>query len=203
MPVSNLRQEPLAGSTGAELGELAPCHARITADGTIAWADAGWIRLGHPVEAVVGRSLLDLVSADVVPVLEALEAQGLTPTAATDVTGFGLARHLLELVQAGGVGARLFSEELPVHDGVLELLRQGVRSSFHEANRGALVGLRVDEDVDPLLRELLFDPQTCGPMLLGLPPVEAERLVDAGWGWVIGEVGDDVPAGTVHVVRRR
>lgn len=138
-----------------------------------------------------------------VPVLEALEAQGLTPTAATDVTGFGLARHLLELVQAGGVGARLFSGDLPVHDGVLELLRQGVRSSFHEANRGALVGLRVDEDVNPLLRELLFDPQTCGPMLLGLPPADAQRLVDTGWGWVIGEVCEDVPAGTVHVVTRR
>jgi len=138
-----------------------------------------------------------------VPVLEALEAQGLTPTAATDVTGFGLARHLLELVQAGGVGARLFSGDLPVHDGVLELLRQGVRSSFHEANRGALVGLRVDEDVDPLLRELLFDPQTCGPMLLGLPPADAQRLVDTGWGWVIGEVCDDVPPGTVHVVTQR
>lgn len=73
MSVSNLRQEPLAGSTGAELGELAPCYARITADGTIAWADDGWIRLGHPVDAVIGRSVLDLVSADVVPVLEALD----------------------------------------------------------------------------------------------------------------------------------
>ncbi len=137
------------------------------------------------------------------PALEALSALGLRPSAATDVTGFGFARHLLEILGASGVGAEVWSEALPVFAGALELLERGHRSTFHEANRSALVGLGVDADVDPHRRALLFDPQTCGPMLLGLPPAAAAAFVEAYPGAVeVGEVVEEQGAGTARIRRR-
>ncbi len=134
------------------------------------------------------------------PALAVIEGLGLRPSAATDVTGFGFARHLLELLGASGVGAEILAAELPVYRGALALLERGHRSTFHDQNRRALVGLEIGPDVAPARRELLFDPQTCGPMLLGMPE-EAAALVEALPGAaVIGRVVEDVLPGTARVV---
>ncbi|MGH0037440.1 MAG: selenide, water dikinase SelD [Myxococcota bacterium] len=129
-------------------------------------------------------------NAEAARVARAVGARG-----ATDVSGFGLAHHLLELLRESGVAARLDLAKLPALPGARELLAQGLRSSFHAQNTPtpdeiALGGaLRGRPEV-----ELLFDPQTSGGLLFGVPRARAleavAQLHDAGdaSAAVVGEV---------------
>lgn len=99
--------------------------------------------------------------------------------AATDVTGFGLGRHLIELVEAAGCSAEIGLDALSAYDGVAELLEQGVRSTFHEANGEAAAAMGRHGEIDQWRWELLFDPQTCGGLLLAVSASAAEALVEA------------------------
>lgn len=78
-------------------------------------------------------------------------------TAMTDVTGFGLAGHLMNICEASGVGARLTMGAIPALQGAHALLARGIRSTIHGANEAALLG-RLKGLADPIL----FDPQTSG-----------------------------------------
>jgi selenide,water dikinase len=98
--------------------------------------------------------------------------------AAVDVTGFGLAGHALGMARASGVGLRIAVESLPVHERFFELVRQGVSTGCTDAN-GAyvashLTGIAALRDEQ---RELLFDPQTSGGLLLATPPEHAAELL--------------------------
>ena len=99
-------------------------------------------------------------------------------TACTDVTGFGLLGHLVEMTRASGVDARLDLAAVPVLDGALETARAGLLSSLHPHN----VRLRraVDDPeahaADPRYR-LLYDPQTAGGLLAGVPADRADACV--------------------------
>jgi selenide, water dikinase len=115
--------------------------------------------------------------------------------AATDVTGFGLAGHLLEMLGSGALCVDLWPETWPVLDGALAAIMGGTRSTLHPANRDAAV-TRIDfGDFGGTPRaDLLFDPQTAGGLLAGIARDEAIRCVEAlrGAGYaeaaVIGEV---------------
>jgi selenide,water dikinase len=106
--------------------------------------------------------------------------------ACTDVTGFGLAGHLAEMVRASdGVAVDIDLDALPVLDGAMELFAQGFASSLHPEN------LRARHLIEGMERKashpklpLLFDPQTAGG-LLATAPAGAIGPVD---GVVIGEV---------------
>ena len=116
-------------------------------------------------------------------------------TAATDVTGFGLAGHLAALLAESGFAARLDLRSLPALPGALELLARGERSTFHADNARLARALAVPTAAtgDPRF-ELLFDPQTAGGLLLVVPAGAAQetvaRLRQAGYpeASVIGEV---------------
>src|ERR1051325_5823576 len=62
-------------------------------------------------------------------------------TACTDVTGFGLLGHLLEMLRASDLAAQLDPDAIPALDGAVPLLADGLASSLHEANRAALSAL--------------------------------------------------------------
>jgi selenide,water dikinase len=118
-------------------------------------------------------------------------------TACTDVTGFGLLGHLVEMLTASGVDARLDPDAVPALDGALELLGQGLASSLHSANVAALSALA--GSAGPALAALLVDPQTAGGLLAGIPEacaaaclVELHRLGyrAAAIGVVDGRTGD-------------
>jgi selenide,water dikinase len=98
--------------------------------------------------------------------------------ACTDVSGFGLAGHLAELLRASGVSARLDLDALPALDGAIELLARGVRSTYHEQNRSARPEPCVAPELerDPRL-ELLFDPQTSGGLLFGVGSSQAAEVL--------------------------
>ena len=93
----------------------------------------------------------------------------------TDVTGFGLAGHLLEMIEASDVAAVLRLDDIPLMTGVLALAEAGHGSSLQPANLAA-AGWRMTlpEDTRCLL---LTDPQTCGGLLAAVPPERADTLV--------------------------
>lgn len=92
-------------------------------------------------------------------------------SACTDITGFGLAGHLLEMVSPE-VGLEIDLTTLPLLPGADECLNQlQIRSTLHEANRRA-AALALDH------AEILFDPQTAGGLLLVVPAEEGGVLVE-------------------------
>jgi selenide,water dikinase len=110
--------------------------------------------------------------------------------ACTDVTGFGLAGHLLEMLDGSRVSARLTARSVPLYEGFAEVVGQGIVSSLHRDN--AKASCRVHGAAPP--PEWLFDPQTSGG-LLGAVGTEAvaqtlEELHRAGYqdAAVIGQV---------------
>ncbi len=106
--------------------------------------------------------------------------------AMTDVTGFGLAGHLLGICEASGTGARIALGALPILPGAARLLERGHRSTLHAQNRDAATAM--DLAADPLA-EILFDPQTAGGLLAAVPPQDAEALLSRLPGTArIGEV---------------
>ena len=127
-------------------------------------------------------------------------------TACTDVTGFGLLGHLLEMLRASGADATLDLDAVPVLDGALETLGAGVASTLHPAN-AALETALVGDDTSVRV-QLLFDPQTAGGLLAGVPANRAETCVaalhDAGYpdAAVIGVVGPSSAEPRVRLVAR-
>ncbi len=101
-------------------------------------------------------------------------------TACTDVTGFGLLGHLVEMTKPSEVDASLWLDQLPVLAGARETLAQGVQSSLAPANVRLRRAIQNQEKwINHPLYALLFDPQTAGGLLATLPETDAESCVDA------------------------
>jgi len=99
--------------------------------------------------------------------------------AATDVTGFGLLGHLLELCLGSGVGATVSAASVPVIDGVRPLIDAGMVAGGTQRNH-AFVADAVDFGGLPLADQLLLaDAQTSGGLLLSVAAERAEVLLDA------------------------
>lgn len=100
--------------------------------------------------------------------------------AATDITGFALAGHALEMARASRIGIRIRFATLPVHDGFYEMARRGVSTNSTPDNERNVRGQLDDRaGLDRLQREVLFDPQTSGGLLLAVPPQRADALLAA------------------------
>jgi selenide, water dikinase len=95
-------------------------------------------------------------------------------TACTDITGFGLAGHLMELLRASRVGAVLWPEALPALPGALELAAKGVESTLAPQNRRVLPPSPPGSTM-----ALLFDPQTSGGLLAGVAADKVDACVEA------------------------
>ncbi len=107
------------------------------------------------------------------------------PRAGTDITGFGLAGHLQEMLEASDVAAVLHRDAIPALPGARTLAAHGIESSLAPENR-RILGDTPDT-------ALLVDPQTSGGLLLGFPasraPACLQALCDEGLNAaIIGEV---------------
>lgn len=99
--------------------------------------------------------------------------------ALTDVTGFAIVGHALEIASHSGARVVLRAHDLPVLPGALEYARAGVEFGGLRRNRdhyGPLV--EISDAVQPELRVLLFDPQTSGGLLMAVPAETAGPLVE-------------------------
>ena len=95
-------------------------------------------------------------------------------SAVTDVTGYGLAGHLLPMLDASGVGARIEAKRLPVLPAVSDLLRAGHYPGGSLRNLEA-VGQRV-RGGEESVRRLICDAQTSGGLLISVPPGRLDDL---------------------------
>src|SRR5262245_27054891 len=134
-------------------------------------------------------------------------ARELGGSAATDVTGFGLAGHLGQMLRASKVAAVIDLDALPLLPGVASLLARGIRSTYHEQNTRGRRGIRITAAAAarPSV-EVLFDPQTSGGLLFRIEPGRAretlERIHHAGdaSAAIIGHVTAPHPDGALFEV---
>lgn len=115
----------------------------------------------------------------------------------TDVTGFGLAGHLLEMLRAGDVAARVDPDAVPSLPGAHALLDEGVESTLAPANRHAEADIDATGSRRDAAYRVLFDPQTGGGLLIGVAAARAEDLVAglrAGGCPRAAIIGEVVPA---------
>jgi selenide,water dikinase len=99
--------------------------------------------------------------------------------AATDVTGFGLAGHLLEMLEAAQMSASLALDACPRYCGVDRLIEAGVRSSLLADNLARSDRIDLGAGLGEAALALLFDPQTSGGLLAGVPEARAEACLAA------------------------
>ncbi len=99
-------------------------------------------------------------------------------TAATDLTGFGLLGHLVEMTKPSGVDAELHLSALPILDGAEEMVAAGIVSSLQPANVRLRRALRNQEEMVKHPRyALIFDPQTAGGLLASVPAENAQACI--------------------------
>jgi selenide,water dikinase len=119
--------------------------------------------------AVAGMRVLNRDAADV------LVANDIR--SATDVTGFGLLGHGLEMARASGARFVFDTGSLPSLDGAVELARAGVETGGAAHNRRYVApALTVANGVSPELVTLAHDPQTSGGLLAAIPPERLEAV---------------------------
>jgi selenide,water dikinase len=101
-------------------------------------------------------------------------------TACTDLTGFGLLGHLVEMTRPSGVDATLRLSALPLLEGAVDCVRAGILSSLQPANVRLRRAIRNPEAFvqDPRYA-LLFDPQTAGGLLASVPAASATACIAA------------------------
>jgi selenide,water dikinase len=99
--------------------------------------------------------------------------------ALTDVTGFGLLGHLLEICRGSGVGATVEWSRVPLHPGALELARAGYFTGASGRN-WASYGRDVDlaASIADAERALLTDPQTSGGLLVACAPESVSQVTE-------------------------
>jgi selenide,water dikinase len=147
--------------------------------GTLFAADMRLKAKGRWVSAALASMLLSNRAA-----AACLRQHGVT--ACTDVTGFGLLGHLVEMTRASQVGACLDLSRLPVLDGAEETVAAGIFSTLQPQNVRLRRAIRdVDAAAQAPRYPLLFDPQTSGGLLASVPSEEAAaclaELQDSGY----------------------
>jgi selenide,water dikinase len=141
-------------------GTLFAAHARLAAKGR--WID----------EALKSMLVSSRLAA------QCLFSHG--ATACTDLTGFGLLGHLVEMTRPSAVDAELNLSALPLLDGAEECVAAGIVSSLQGANVRLRRALRNQEAMVSHPRyPLIFDPQTAGGLLASVPADQAEACITA------------------------
>ena len=104
-------------------------------------------------------------------------AAGFDIHACTDITGFGILGHSLEMARGSGVRINLFYDRLPFYPNALQMYRKGETTGSNEANRKMAERSVRMKRLSKEEEDLLFDPQTSGGLLLSVTPEKAEELV--------------------------
>ncbi|MEJ2699853.1 MAG: selenide, water dikinase SelD [Desulfuromonadales bacterium] len=98
--------------------------------------------------------------------------------ACTDITGFALAGHGLEMVRGSGVSIEFEYASLSIYPNALEMYAKGETTGSNRANRRLAAGtLELAAKLSEAQEELLFDPQTSGGLLLAVAEGQADSLV--------------------------
>ena len=132
-----------------------------------------------------GKFALKELEISVLPLLASLnniaieEALKYDLHACTDVTGFGILGHSLEMAEGSSVHVRIDFSRLPFYSGAGDMYKKGESTGSNRDNR-ALVAkypLIMECSLEKAEEELLYDPQTSGGLLLSIPAAQAGQLL--------------------------
>ncbi len=149
---------------------------------------------------------------EVLPALASLnktameKALGYELHACTDITGFGILGHVLEMAEASSVEIAVEYTALPFYGGALDMYKKGETTGSNRANR-ELVGkfsFTLECSLDKAEEELLYDPQTSGGLLLSLPAEQGTRLLQdlVAEGIIAARIGEVFSCGKSALVVR-
>ena len=163
--VTGLCDGPAISHAGAQPGDVLILTKPI-GTGTILAAEMQARAEGHDIAAA--WAALSRPSGEAARILAPVAH------AMTDVTGFGLAGHLLTILEASGLSADLTAAAIPILPGAHDLTKAGVASSLLPQNRLMRNRVRCD---DTVTLDLLFDPQTAGGLLATVAATDAAETL--------------------------
>lgn len=168
--------------------------------GIIATAVKGGLASAESAEAMVtSMCTLNKQASEV--------AVSLGARACTDVTGFGLAGHLVEMARASKCRVRILADAVPDLQGALEAASMGLIPGGAHGNRKYFSAwTKVDPGVALERGDLMFDPQTSGGLLIGIRADQANQLIQQLKAQgvqpvaLIGEVIDHESEGSLEII---
>ena len=96
---------------------------------------------------------------------------------ATDITGFGLAGHGYQVAKASNVSIRIKHKELPLFDLTLDSLKSAHLTKAHRSNADYTQSVLNFQQIDEIEKQIYFDPQTSGGLLLSVSPESAQSIL--------------------------
>lgn len=134
--------------------------------------------------AIKGGLASDSVIAEITHLMATLNrsaAEAMSPYtvhACTDITGFGLLGHLAEMVTGSRCSVELQSSRIPIISEAVEFASMGLLPAGAYKNKEfRLCMTDFSEQIDPLTKDILFDPQTSGGLLLSIPENRADQAL--------------------------
>lgn len=126
------------------------------------------------------------------------------PIACTDITGFGLLGHTSEMAQNPKAGISIFSDRVPLLSSAYAFAQMGlVPEGTYKNKNGRGKFITCKDNFDPILYDLLFDPQTSGGLLAAIQEADTTKVLkelnDAGIQAACIGITNNAP-GMVHVI---
>jgi selenide, water dikinase len=125
--------------------------------------------------------------------------------ASTDITGFGLLGHALEMAKASKVGMKLYARDVPIIPEAVNFAAMGMVPEGSYRNRNFCAKhIDISSNLDPLLLDLLADAQTSGGLLISVPEAKSHELVEklierkTPAARIVGEVLSE-PSGVIQI----
>ena len=132
----------------------------------------GWVSDDAMAACLDWLTVLNKTAAEV---LEAFDVH-----AATDVTGFGLAGHALEMAEGGDVTLRFDLDAVPIMDEALAMYEKGMSTGVNPVNHQLVESRwRIERELPAWHEQILVDPQTAGALLVAVPEEQANDAVAA------------------------
>ena len=98
--------------------------------------------------------------------------------AVTDITGFGLGGHALEMAEGSDVTLEIRVDDVPMMCEALEMYQKGMRTGVNAANRALIEdATRFEKSLPAWHEEIFVDPQTSGGLLMSVPASQSELLL--------------------------
>jgi selenide,water dikinase len=130
----------------------------------------GWVSTAALAECLTVISQLNRTAAEIM--------QGFEIHAATDITGFGLSGHAFEMARGSQVQLRLSIGALPIMREALEMYERGMSTGVNLHNRRLVENhIRFENELPAWHREIVYDPQTSGGLMVAVPEQQGWELV--------------------------
>ena len=148
-------------------------------------------------EVVLSMSTLNKIPSETIKDFEI--------NACTDVTGFGLVGHLLEIAKNSKKQISLFVQKIPMFKNAQEFAQMGmVPAGTYRNLEFCKPYINIDKNIDRSIIDLIFDPQTSGGLLICLNKKDADLCVqkirdNGAKAWIIAEVGGNSKSGFLNI----